>query len=228
MEKIISSKQKCILFFIAVTFLAVCSIIFVSLNKVDAKTQTESIEKTKEKKNKGTEVYVDLKGEVNNPGVYKININSRINDVINVGGGLTKNGSTKNINLSKKVEDEMVVIVSKASEIKSDLSKTDYSCNNTGIYINSCLKNNNTTSTISSNNSSSTNNSNFKQKSTVININTATKDELNTLSGIGESKAEAIIKYREESGLFKSIEDIKNVTGIGDALFAKIKENITV
>lgn len=61
-----------------------------------------------------------------------------------------------------------------------------------------------------------------------ININTASINELDTLSGIGPSKAEAIIKYREENGTFKSIEEIKNVTGIGEALFEKFKENITI
>ena len=61
-----------------------------------------------------------------------------------------------------------------------------------------------------------------------VNINTASINELDTLSGIGPSKAEAIIKYREENGTFKSIEEIKNVTGIGEALFEKFKENITI
>ena len=60
-----------------------------------------------------------------------------------------------------------------------------------------------------------------------INLNTATKEQLMTLSGIGEAKAEDIIKYREKEP-FKSIEDIKKVSGIGDSLFAKIKENITI
>ena len=67
--------------------------------------------------------------------------------------------------------------------------------------------------------------SNDKNK---VNINTASINELDTLSGIGPSKAEAIIKYREENGTFKSIEEIKNVTGIGEALFEKFKENITI
>lgn len=61
-----------------------------------------------------------------------------------------------------------------------------------------------------------------------VNINTTSINELDTLPGIGPSKAEAIIKYREENGDFKSIEEIKNVTGIGEALFEKLKKNITI
>lgn len=72
---------------------------------------------------------------------------------------------------------------------------------------------------------SSTINNNKDNK---ININTANSAELDSLSGIGPSKAEAIIKYREENGNFKTIEEIKNVTGIGEGLFEKFKENITI
>ena len=61
-----------------------------------------------------------------------------------------------------------------------------------------------------------------------VSLNNATLEELMTLSGIGESKAKAIIKYREEENVFKSIEDIMNISGIGTSLFEKIKDNITI
>ena len=67
-----------------------------------------------------------------------------------------------------------------------------------------------------------------EEENKLVNINTASKEELLTITGIGDSKAEAIISYREENGDFKAIEDIKNVSGIGDSLFEKIKEFITV
>ena len=62
----------------------------------------------------------------------------------------------------------------------------------------------------------------------VVNINTATAEQLQLLPGIGKKKAEEIIKYREEKGNFKAIEDIKNVKGVGEGLFDKIKDNIVV
>ncbi len=61
-----------------------------------------------------------------------------------------------------------------------------------------------------------------------VNINTATKEELNSLAGIGPIKAEAIIKYRQEKGLFKNVDELKNVYGIGDKLFERIKSDVTV
>lgn len=66
------------------------------------------------------------------------------------------------------------------------------------------------------------------KNSSLVNINTATTKELLSITGIGESKASNVIKYREENGNFSSIEDIKNVSGIGDSLFEKIKKYITV
>ena len=67
-----------------------------------------------------------------------------------------------------------------------------------------------------------------KSKANLINLNTATEAELETLTGIGVSTAKKIIDYRKKNGKFKSIEEIKNVSGIGDAKYAAIKEDITV
>lgn len=88
-------------------------------------------------------------------------------------------------------------------------SKCDTKCNCEVIEINNCIESE-------------------ENKTNLVNINTATIDELMTLSGIGESKAKAILLYREENGYFKSIEELKNVSGIGDVLYNAIKEGITV
>ena len=166
------------------------------------------------------EIYlVDIKGAINNPGVYKVPVGTRVNDVINAAGGLTDNADTSLINLSKLVIDEMVIIIYTKDEVQnSNLVNTvikvvEKECVCPNIENDSCI-NDKITDTITGGNGK-------------VNINTASMDELSKLDGIGESKAQAIIKYREENGNFKTIEDITNVSGIGSSVYEKIKDNIT-
>ena len=134
-------------------------------------------------------------------------------DVINISGGLTENANTRYINLSKILIDGDVIVIYSNEEIEkakeSNIIYIETPCICEEIN-DACLDNN-----ISNNNS-------------LININTASLGELDSLSGIGESKAQAIIKYREENGAFNSIEDILNVSGISETIFSKIKDFITV
>ena len=182
-------------------------------------------------------IYVDIKGYVNKPGVYKINKNEdkRINDLINLAGGLKKDADTSIINRSLKLYDEMVVIIYSKKEINDFLETKKKQeekleiCEKEEVKNDGCLSDNNI---IDSDNKSNNNDNNSNQDSSLetlkVNINTATKETLMMLSGIGESKAEAIISYRNEVGLFKTIDELKNVSGIGDNLFESIKENITI
>lgn len=170
---------------------------------------TTKIETTKKEKK-----YIDIKGSVKNPGVYEFKENERVIDAINMAGGLKKNANTSNINLSEKLKSEMVIYVYNDSEIKKGNKALNCNtiCETKVIEVNNCIE--------ESNNNITNNN--------LININTANLDELQTLTGIGESKAKNIIDYRTTNGNFKTIEEIKNISGIGDALFEKIKDNITV
>ena len=179
-------------------------------------TATNSLKKKSKKEN--IENYkVDIKGEILTPGIYTLKSNSRVIDVIEMSGGLTENADTSVINLSKKITDEMVIIIYSKSEVK-DFEKTKET---EKIVQEKCIKKD---ENALKNDACITDSVKTSGK---VSINTATKEELMTLTGIGDSKAEDIIKYREENGLFKTIEDIKHVSGIGDSLFAKIKENIT-
>lgn len=182
-----------------------------------------------EKESSEPKIYVDIKGSVKNPGVYEVNNNTIVNDVINLAGGFTKNAYTKNINLSKKVSDELVIYVYSKSEYnnlsKKEIINKEYNCSSNDYNIDNCLGN---TSIITNGPETNNDNDNKNDENKIININTATKEELMTLSGIGESKAISIIEYRNSNGSFKSIEEIKNVSGIGDAAFEKIKNNITI
>jgi len=164
---------------------------------------------------------INIKGAIKNPGVYTVDSNSKVNDVINLAGGLNKDADTSLINLAKKVTDEMVIIIYTKEQVKNSnivnnvIKVVEKECICPNIQNDSCL-NNEIKDTITN-----------KDNNQLININTATKEELETISGLGESKANNIIKYREEHGKFNSIEEIKNVSGIGETLYEKIKIYIT-
>ncbi len=182
--------------------------------------------------------YVDIKGAVKKPGVYEFNNGEKIIDAIEKAGGLTKNAVTSNINLSKKLQNEMVIYIFSKNELTTtkkvvneiSSEKDNNLVSNESEMITNYLPTNDChCETIDINNCiDSVDDLDEKNKDVKININTANVNELISLSGIGTSKAEAIISYREKNGSFKSIEEIKNVSGLGDALFDKIKDNIKI
>ena len=190
----------------------------IDIIKIKKENKT-SIETKTDKKN---EYMVDIKGEVNAPGIYKLKEESRIIDVIEKAGGLTKNADTTVINLSKKITDEMVIIIYSKHQVENWIVTKEQEkylqekCKipeEGKVPNNSCIEE---TETKKENILSAT-----------ININQATKEELMTLPGIGETKADAIITYREQTP-FESIEDLKNVSGIGDRTYEELKNYITV
>lgn len=147
-------------------------------------------------------IYIDIKGAIKKPGVYKLEENSRIIDAINISGGLLKTANTTYTNLSKILNDSEVVKIYTNDEVKKLEKETPQEIPKIEEQT--------------------------KEENTLININTATKEQLQTLNGIGESKANSIIEYRTTNGNFKSIEEIKNVSGISETLYEKIKDSITI
>ena len=162
-------------------------------------------------------VFVDIKGAVNNPGVYELDKGSRVIDVITAAGDLREDADTSIINLSKELKDGMFVIVYTKEEINTYKDKIIPSKTIVKEIENKIICPDTSNDACISDNDKQTG---------LININTASIEELTTLPGIGESKAKKIIEYREETP-FETIEDIKNVSGIGDSAFDKIKNNIT-
>lgn len=164
-------------------------------------------------------IKVDIKGAVKKPGVYELDVGSRVSDLIKLAGGLKSNASTKYLNLSKKIEDEMVIKIYTDTQIKN--MKITYNvveeCKCPTEDISSCAG----ASIIDKGDNSNSNNVSDK-----VSLNNASKEELMTLSGIGESKADAIIEYRNENNGFKTIEEIMNVSGIGESAYNKIKDYI--
>lgn len=192
--------------------------------------------------------YCDIKGNVKNPGVYEIKNNYTINDIIKASGGLKDNSYTNNINLSKKVTDEMVIYINSNEEINNIKKLNNCNCDpiitykeckpNTVTYTRTRttttqVKNiTETTSTIVTSNrttnKTTTTKTTTKPITKIINVNECTYEDLLEINGLGPSKAEKIIEYRNTNGKFSKIEDIMNVKGIGESLFEKIKDFIKV
>lgn len=226
MEKISYYKKYLILVF-CLLLLAASTIAFFKLNNEKTEVEDNFIANneiiTKEvsevAKQEEVKLYFDIKGSVKKPGVYEFTQGDRIIDAINKAGGLTKNATTNNLNLSKKLTNEMVIYVFNKNELTT--TKAFEQVNNVAeckcetIEVNNCVDKNTT--------NESTNN-----ETTKININTDSKEKLMTISGIGSSKADAIIEYRTKNGNFKTTEDIINVSGISKTIYDKIKDTITV
>lgn len=181
---------------------------------------------SEEEKNK-TIFKVDVKGAIKKPGVYEVKNGSTVMDVITQAGGVTSKGVTSNINLSKRVKDEMVIYVFTKAEIQAREAANEVvcevpKCECETIVVEECASK--TESTDNDKTDANTNNTPTTNKK--VSINKAGISELTTLDGIGEAKAQAIIDYREKNGAFKTLEDLMNVSGIGEKAFEKIKDNI--
>ena len=225
-----------ILIGVVIIILIITTVVCIKTNKTQTKkenvvlTKTSKKEISKKEENK-KKIKVDIKGEVLNPTVYELEEKSRVIDVINKAGGLKEDADTSYINLSKKLKDEMVIIIYSKNEIKEYKEKKnspkyiyiEKDCECPDEMNEACI-----TQKSKSKTTKNTTESEDKEENDLISINSANIDELQKINGIGKSKAESIIKYREENGDFKKIDDIKNVTGIGDSLFEKIKDQITV
>ena len=183
----------------------------VDIFKEDGK-EKEKIEEIKENSEEILTVIVDIKGNVNNPGVYEVENGKRVNDVITMAGGLTEEADTSNINLAKIVTDEMTIVIYSKEEVLEKYKNEVCICDCPYIENDACIKEE-TSDNISSN---------------LVNINTANIEEIMNLPGLGEAKAKSIIEYRTKNGNFTSIDKIKEVSGIGEAIFEKIKDYITV
>lgn len=162
---------------------------------------TDLIAETEKENNDVVKMYVDIKGAVKLPGMYEVTSDMRVLNVIDMAGGLKETADDSQVNFSQRIEDQMVIYIPVEGE---ELSETAIA----GTNFN--------TANIS------------KDEDGKVNLNQATKEELMTLSGVGEKKAEKIIEYREENGSFKTIEDLKNVNGFGEKSFESLEKYISI
>ena len=237
-------KNKIIYIFICIIIVIICVIILFFLDKKDASSEDYNyLEISEESINSNTtednnieiqnNIYIHIMGEVKNPGVVIAKEGDRIKDIIEKAGGTTEKADLKNINLAYKVEDGQKINIPNIDENKNEnvlqekddeknKSTTDNTSNENEKNVNYITKSGGTNVIVDGNNNDA------ESKSSKVNINTATQTELETLNGIGPSTASKIIKYRNEKGKFKKIEDVKNVSGIGEAKFKKIEADIVV
>lgn len=172
-------------------------------------------------------IYVHVCGAVVRPGVYSMENGDRIFQVIEAAGGFAEDAARDYVNLAMELSDGMKIVIPTLAEVdsaKEQVSeKTTVEAGTTEAGDNKQIEIGvvDTGSEVSSSVSESL-------SSDKVNINTADSSELQTIPGIGPTRADAIIEYRNSVGLFKTIEDIKNVSGIGESTFAKLQASITV
>ena len=210
--EMLSKKQKILIIIGAIIIILVVGYYYFNSTKdVYNYESFETNEEVAQEENKEEEktIIIHVAGAVLNPGIVEVKENARIDDVIKAAGGATENSDLNQVNLAYAVEDgQKIYIPSKAEITKND---EDIETVNNGPGSESVLEGgeNNT-------------------EGSLININTADETKLQELPGIGQSTALKIINYRKENGKFKSIEDIKNVSGIGDSKYESIKDLICV
>lgn len=164
------------------------------------KTEKEEIEKKADLVEETT-IMVDVKGAVQSPGLYTLAADSRVDQAIKLAGGLLPEADPKSINLAQKLSDEAVIYVATQAEAISIIPSS---------------------ATTSQTSPESTPTSNK------LNLNTATISDLQTISGIGEKRAQDIIAFRESNGGFKSVDVLGNVSGIGDKTLENLRPYVTV
>lgn len=161
--------------------------------------ETSTVENREAEDTQECMIYVYICGAVVNPGVYQVTEGSRLFEAIDAAGGMLDEADLASQNLARVVQDGEQIQIWTKEEMEEQKKS--------GIAMDTA---------------------NITECKGLVNINTASVQELTTLTGIGESRAQAIVKYRETNGLFKSIDGIKKVTGIKEGLFERIRDQITI
>lgn len=206
----LDNKQKKIV--IIVGIIIIIGILYFIYNGIDKKSTDQidnnmlSIENnTKENEGSKELVIVHITGAIKTPGIVKLPEGARIEDAIDKAGGLTEDADISDVNLAYVLEDGIKIKIPTISEEKNE----EIIINSSGEGI--------VEKEISNN-----------SENKIININKANETDLQTLPGIGASLAGRIVEYRNSNGKFNEIEDIKNVSGIGDSKYENIKNFICV
>ena len=202
----LNQKQKIIVIVIAIIVIGIVGVYYINSTKEIYSNEEIDYEVVEINENEKSErnIIVHIAGAVKRNGIVEVKENSRINDIVEAAGGLTDNADLNQVNLAYIVEDGQKIYIPSIDEYKE---KTEE-------IIQENAGNNVTEET--------------RESTILININKANLQELCMLPGIGEATAQKIIQYREENSKFSSIEEIKNVSGIGEAKYESIKDFIEI
>lgn len=159
-------------------------------------------------------IVVDVKGAVAHPGVVTIQANQRVEAVLAKVGGARADADLNQVNLAHKLTDQMLIYIPTKGEETQINSPVLISHDQAEAIVNE--------------EQSAAASDGGENDNTKINLNSATKEQLTQLNGIGDKKADQIIAYRQQNGNFKSPEDLKNVSGIGEKTYASLADQITV
>ena len=203
--EMLNQKQKIVLIIIAIIAVGIVAIYYINSTKEiysyeETSNEIEIVETKEEEKN----IIVHITGAVKNRGIVEVKENARINDVVEAAGGPSKNADLNQVNLAYAVEDGQKIYIPSVDEYKEKTEEIIQEDAGSGV----------------------TKNLNETQK--IININKANLQELCTLPGVGESTAKKIIQYRTEHGNFKKIEELKKVSGIGEAKYNELKSFVKI
>ncbi|UYY97368.1 helix-hairpin-helix domain-containing protein [Peribacillus frigoritolerans] len=148
-------------------------------------------------------IKVDVKGAVKSPGIFTAQAGDRVIDLISAAGSFTEKADTDKVNFAQIIEDQMVIYVPEiGEEDKGNLENIQIGTSGDAVTKGT--------------------------SGGLVNLNAATQEDLQTLTGIGPSKANAILEYREKVGKFKEVDELKQVTGIGDKTFERLRDSISV
>lgn len=150
-------------------------------------------------------IKIHIIGEVKNPGIYELEAGSRIQDAIIVAGGETENAALDEVNLAYEIEDGQKICI---PSIFQEVNAYIYNDSGTNVIVN--------------------NENDVRGNSVKVDINKASSEDLQQIKGVGPALAEKIISYREQNGKFKNIEELKNVSGIGDKKYETLLEYVTI
>ena len=164
----------------------------------------DTIDKEEEETAQEARIFVQVAGFVKKPGVYELPQDARVFEAVDMAGGLKKGADDKALNLAESLSDGQKIYVYKKGEME-EIEASIGSVATGGVEIGESAAG-----------------------GSLVNLNTADLSQLLTLPGVGDVKAQAIISFREANGGFKSVDDLKNVSGIGDATVQKLKEYVTI